>query len=76
MDGSEYDSDEDNVGRVSKDVNRVAGNSPKSRTADVLLTALNGGDDSPMKANLLIDWHTQDPAHRGAMGKAMTERSE
>ena len=48
-------SDTDIVGQVSKDFILAVEISPKSRTVDVLLTALNGWDSSPMKANLLID---------------------
>ena len=42
LDRSE-DSDRDNIRRVSKDINGAVGSTPKTRTVDVLLTALNNG---------------------------------
>ena len=53
LDGSEDEMD--SIGQVTEDVNWAAGSTPKGRTADVLLTALHGGEITPMKANLLID---------------------
>ena len=45
---------EDNVEQVSKDIKWAAGSTPKSRTANVLLMALNGEAESPTKAGLII----------------------
>ena len=46
---------EDNEEQVTTDINGSTESAPEGRTADVLLTALNGGVGCPTKARLIVD---------------------